>query len=313
MSGTPAEAANPVGNVPTHLWKGDIARLDHSVIRVGNLAEAIDWYQRLLGLDVVEQGAGRAYLASRLTGTVVVGLEENADAGAGLEYVSYRAHDEASLARIGQRLADAGIPHERGSYPTRPGGLEAIRLTAPTGHVVELLHARDAAKPKPTSGYQPGAFDVRTSHIQFRTTDVLETSRFMQILGFKVSTYVELPSGQHLLQFMRVNEYHHQLAILTGRAGLHHVALELDTQDFWKFCDNLAVQKIQAEYGPGRHNEGNLLFIYVRDPFGNRLEICGPMEVAGFDYPPSPATEEPWFHMNQWGPQPPESWYHEWT
>lgn len=295
---------------PAHLWKGDIERLDHSVIRVPDLEVGVAWYRRLLGLVESERRPGRVYLASPVTGETILGLAEG---GLGLAYVSFRARTADSLERIANRLTEAGIAMEDGISDTRKGALAAIRVTMPTGHTLELVHSEGVKQRRPAPGYVAGAIDVRTSHIQFRTLNVLEQSGFMQTVGFKVSTYVPLPDGTHLLQFLRANEFHHQMAILTGEAGLHHVALELDAVDFWKFCDHLSIERIPAEYGPGRHLEGDLLFIYVRDPFGNRLEITGPMALAGFDYPATPAKDEPWYHMNRWGPQPPHSWHTEWT
>lgn len=304
------------GLPPRHEWAGDLLGLDHSVIRVPDLEEGTSWYRRLLGLVEAGRRPGTVYLASPLTGTIVLGLAEG---GTGLAYTSFRARDGEALGRLAGKLGAAGTPFQRGVDGTRPGGIDALRIELPTGHTMELLHAEDSGRKKPGPGYPgkgyvAGAIDVRTSHLQVRTTDVVALSDFVQQIGFRVSNYVPTEDGtNHMIQFTRVNDYHHQFAILTGRDGLHHVALELDQVDFYKFLDHLAAEHIPAEYGPGRHVEGNLLFIYVRDPFGNRLEITGPMEHVGYDYPPHTVEYEHWFHMNMWGPQPPESWYKEWT
>jgi catechol 2,3-dioxygenase-like lactoylglutathione lyase family enzyme len=158
-----------------------------------------------------------------------------------------------------------------------------------------------------------GAIEVRSCIVLLRTTDVKGLTEFLAVAGFRSSTYVQLPdSDGFFIQFLRTNEYHHQLAILTGQDGMHHIALEVDEVDFWRCLDNLQLQKIPAEYGPVRHHEGNMLSFYVRDPFGNRLEVTSTMETVGFDYPATHASHEPWYHMNMWGPQPPESWHTEW-
>lgn len=312
-----APVPGPVTDLPPYEeWAGDFLGIDHTVVRVPDLEEGVAWYRRLLGLIEAARSPGKVYLASPLTGTIVLGLAEG---GLGLEYASFRARDGQALERLAGKLQSAGVDFERGIAGSRPGAIDALRLVLPTGHTMELLHAETTGKNKPGPGYPgegyvAGAIDVRTSHLQVRTTDVVELSEFVQKIGFRVSNYVPTPDGaNHMIQFTRVNDFHHQLAILSGRAGLHHVALELDQVDFYKFLDHLAAVHIPAEYGPGRHVEGNLLFIYVRDPFGNRLEICGPMEYVGYDYPPHTVEYEHWFHMNMWGPQPPESWYKEWT
>lgn len=295
-----------------HLWQGDLSHLDHSVIKVPEFEEGVTWYRRLLGLEIAERRDGRVYLSSPVSGKIVIGLQEG---GLGLAYVSYRARNAEALERIAARVADAGVAITTGTEGTRSGVEAALRFTLPTGHTMEVLHSVDPPKDRKATapGYRLGGADVRTSHLQLRTENVREMSDFMKIVGFKVSTYVPLPDGSHMMQFIRCNEFHHQMAILTGKPGLHHVALELDTASFWQFLGHLSNERIRAEYGPGQHLEGDILFIYVRDPFGNRLEITGPMAVCGFDYPPTVADDEPYYHMNRFGPQPPESWYHEWT
>src|SRR6478735_9711415 len=84
------------------LWKGELEGLDHAVIRVPNLDEALGWYQQLLGLAVTERRPGRVFLASPVTGHVVLGLVEG---GTGLEYVSFRAHSAEAFERLLGRLA----------------------------------------------------------------------------------------------------------------------------------------------------------------------------------------------------------------
>lgn len=302
---------NNNGSIAEHLWKGDISGIDHTIVKVNNVAASLPWYQRVFGLVEVARGQGRVYLASPVTSKIVLGLTEG---GTGIDYIAYAVYNTGSLDRIAERLNTASIPFTRGSSESRPGAIDAIRVKVPTGHTFELL----AAEPHENAlhaEYRPCAMDVRTSHMQVRSENIEEMSQFMQHVGFYVSAYALHPngSGNHLLQFMRVNDRHHQLAILGGAAGIHHVAIELNTDDFWKFCDHLAAIRTPAEYGPGRHNEGDMLFIYVRDPDGNRFEITGPMCVVSHDYGPTELNDEPWFHMNHWGPQPPESWYKEWN
>lgn len=292
-------------------WKGPLAGTDHTVIRVPDLEVAIPWYQSLLGLVVSERFKNKAFLASPVTGRVILGLSEG---GTGLDYVSFRARTAEAYQAIATKLDRIGAETTFGADGSRPGALEAFRVTVPTGHAFEVVHSETDKPWAPVAGeYRPGSLDVRTSHLQLRTTDVKGMTDFLGVLGFRSSAFVPLQdSDGFLIQFLRVNEYHHQVAILTGEAGIHHVALELDETDFWKLLENLTVTKIAAEYGPLRHHEGNMLSIYIRDPFGNRLELTSSMDMVGFDYVPVPAGHEFWYHMNMWGPQPPETWQKEW-
>ena len=295
----------------TVAWKGPLAGIDHTTIRVPNLDDGVRWYQELLGLVVTEHGRGRAFLASPVSGRVVLALSEG---GQGLDYVSFRARTAEVFQTLGARLDSAGIRLDHGKHLTRPGTDDSLRVQLPTGHSIEVLLSHEDIDPRGMqNGQHPGSIDVRSSHLQLRTTDVRGLTEFLGVLGFRSSTFVQLPnSDNYFIQFVRANEFHHQIAILTGKNGLHHVALEVDEIAFWAMLDHLGVLKRPAEYGPVRHHEGNMLSFYIRDPFGNRLELTSSMEVVGFDYLPTAAIHEPWYHMNMWGPQPPHSWENEW-
>lgn len=304
---------HPIADTETTVqFKGPLAGTDHTVLRVPDLQLAVRWYERLLGLVVADRSHGRAFLASPVTGRTVLGLSEG---GRGLDYVSFRARTPESFEAIAAKLDQNRVHAALDAEVTRPGASRALRLTLPTGHALEVLQAEADAVAEPVDGaYRPGAIDIRTSHLQLRTTDVKKLTDFLGFVGFRSSTFVPLPgSDGFFIQFLRVNEYHHQVAILTGEHGMHHVALEVDEVDFWRLLDNLVVTKLAAEYGPLRHHEGNMLSIYVRDPFDNRIEITSTMETVGFDYVAAPAGHEPWYHMNMWGPQPPTSWETQWS
>lgn len=292
-------------------WKGPLAGTDHTSIRVPDLPTALDWYQTFLGLVALEQRADRVFLASPVTGKVVLALSET---GRGLEYVSFRARTPEVFQALAARLDSVDVPIRQGLVQARPGAEQALRITAPTGHDIEIILAQGDEPAKPIEGeYRLGSIDVRTSHLQLRTTDVKGLTDFLGIIGFRSSTFVPLPqSDGYFIQFVRANEFHHQVAILTGTEGIHHVALEVDETAFWAMLDHIAMLKFRAEFGPVRHHEGNMLSFYIRDPFGNRLELTSSMEMVGYDYVAKPGGHEPWYHMNMWGPQPPESWENEW-
>ena len=291
-----------------------ISNLDHAVINVPDLEQGVAWYKRFLGLYETAREPGLVYLGSPVTGRTILGIAEG---GIGLRRVSFALSNPEFVDKLAAILPGQGFEVERFTAASRPGSRRSLRVKIPTGHVLELLDAEDEKKKGVVPpAYTAGAIDVRISHLQLRTQDVLEMSRALQTLGFRVTGYVPHPdpsAEKHIIQFLRANEHHHQLALLTGPAGFHHVALELEQADFWKFCDHLAHVKIPAEYGPGRHYEGFFNFLYVRDPFGNRTEITSPMGQVGYDYPGAELTGDPNFHMNMWGPQPPQSWLTEWT
>lgn len=145
--------------------------------------------------------------------------------------------------------------------------------------------------------------------MQLRTADVSDSADFLTGIGFFVTDYVRRREGEgYFAIFTRVNEFHHQIALFAGRTGFHHLALETDALDVMKLGDHLLLHRVAAEYGPGRHVPGKGVFMYVRDPWGNRVEISSPIEMVGFDAPPREMTDPIPFIVNMWGPQPPESW-----
>ena len=303
---------HPIIDTPESVaWKGPLSGTDHTVIRVPELDVAIPWYQAMLGLVPTERRNDKVYLMSPVTGRIVLGLSEG---GIGLGYVSFRARTAESFEAVATKLDANSIDTTFGVDTTREGARSALRIELPTGHAFEVVEHETDAPPAPVQGsYRPGAIDVRPSHLQLRSTDVTGVTDFLGVLGFRSSLFVPLPdSPGYFIQFLRVNDIHHQVTVLTGREGVHHVALEVDEADFWRFLDNLALTKLGAEYGPVRHHEGNMLSIYVRDPFGNRIEVTSTMETVGFDYVGLPADQAPWYHLNMWGPGPPESWEREW-
>ncbi len=69
----------------------------------------------------------------------------------------------------------------------------------------------------------------------------------------------------------------HDLVLAQGaRPRLHHVAFIVsDLQAIFRACDIAANDGYgrNVEHGPGRHEPPNGIFVYFRDPDGNRIEF----------------------------------------
>ena len=76
-----------------------------------------------------------------------------------------------------------------------------------------------------------------------------------------------------------------------------------------RFADRIVRMGCRAEYGIGRHGPGANLFLYVRDPSGNRVELCTDMALI-----PPGAPARIWEgnddrFLDVWAPYlPPASW-----
>jgi catechol 2,3-dioxygenase len=306
-----SDASRAVQSAPMSWTRGEVIKIDHLSVAVPDLQRAVPWYVEVLGLKAVERDHGRAYLATPISGRIAVALVRDNGAGAGLEYASCLVRDADALDRISSKLRKVEIPFSE-AKDIRPGAARAIRLTLPTEHGLEFLAEKERVEPNPHKAY-PGAFNIEASHVQLRTPDVAALAAFFERIGFRTTDFGKAPRGDLFAAFMRANEFHHQFALFSGRNGLHHIALETDLIDFLKIGDHFARCGVGAEYGPGRHKPGDSLFIYVRDPFGNRIEITSPMQMVGHDVPAQQLTREFPFLVNMWGPQPPESWLNEWA
>lgn len=306
-------ANNPGASAAPAAWvRGEIVKVDHFSIHVPDIERAAAWYCSVLGLHDVGRANGRAYLAAPLSGKIVIAL---AAGGTGLEHVSLLVKDEQTLARIKGRLSSAGIETKASDQDARPGVRQAFRIRLPTDQGLEFMVAPDGEGPPGGSPPpQLGAFNIVASHVQLRTPDVSALAEFFQKIGFRLTDFGTPPeSEKYYAAFVRANEFHHQFALFSGRNGLHHIALEIEEVDFLKIGDHFARLGAKAEYGPGRHKPASSIFIYVRDPFGNRIEITSPMEMVGHEQPPQKLTDPFSFLVNMWGPQPPESWLNDWT
>ena len=297
-----------LGQLPPPLPRGDILRVDHVSVRVPDLEQGVAWYTTILGLVEIERRHGRAYLGGPVSGRYAIALTEG---GTGMEYVSFAVNGLDALQRLGALIDRQNVAAADPGDDARTGAQSAIRLKLPTGHVMELAaHQPDDGEARQRLPAAPGTFNLDVSHVQLRTGDVSDSANFLSGIGFYVTDYVKMRDRDGFFAiFTRVNEFHHQIALFAGNTGFHHVALETDQAlDVMKLGDHLLLHRVAAEYGPGRHVPGKGVFMYIRDPWGNRVEISSPIEMVGFDAPPRELTQPIPFIVNMWGPQPPESW-----
>jgi catechol 2,3-dioxygenase len=100
-------------------------------------------------------------------------------------------------------------------------------------------------------------------------------------LGFGVSDRVLSDGGKLMTSFMRSNHEHHNLGCFyQDRTGVDHHSYEAGEWDRIRdWCDHFASRGISLMWGPGRHGPGNNLFVFIKDPDGNWIEISAELEV----------------------------------
>jgi hypothetical protein len=255
----------------------------------------------------LERSRGRVYLGGPVSGRHAIAL---APGGSGLEYVSFSVNGPDALQRLGALLDREEVAVAESRADAHTGVRDALRFKLPTGHLMELaVLSADGGHGQRRRPAAPGTPDINLNHIQLRAGNPVESLNFLSTIGFNVTDYMRTRDRDgYFAIFTRVNEFHHQIALLAGNVGFHHVALETGAIDVLRFGDHLLLHRVAAEYGPGRHGAGMPIFLYVRDPWGNRIEISSPIEVVGLDRAPRELTDPIPYLINMWGPQPPESW-----
>jgi catechol-2,3-dioxygenase len=121
-------------------------------------------------------------------------------------------------------------------------------------------------------------------------------------LGFALSDRVRDENGRVTTVFVRSTHEHHTVGMfLKDKAGLDHHSYEAGEWDTIRdWADHLATMRIPIAWGPGRHGPGNNLFIFIKDPDGNMIEISAEMEYVR-DRPVKEWKHEP-YTLNMWGP-----------
>ena len=278
-------------------------RLDHVSIGVTDLEAARRWYLDVLGLREVSANRRRLFLGCGGRETFDLVLQESA---AGLHHIAYAAADDAEYESTARRLAELPAAKTPGE---EPGVVTAVAARLPGGHVVEVVR-RDSAEHYVQSGEWAAAAagsPRELDHVNIATVDVdASVGALRHSVGLALSDLHEV-DGRNVGAWLRAGERHHDFAVIANRAnGLHHLAYQLvDSAAMAAFADRLVRFECRAEYGIGRHGPGSNLFLYTRDPSGNRVELCADMALV-----PRGSPHRRWVGrddriLNSWAPYPP--------
>src|SRR5215207_6751195 len=163
-----------------------INRIDHAAVRVRDLGKALDWYEGVLGLTVLDRNTERALLAcsgEEVDLTLV-------DGGQSLVSFAFGADHADDLDEAVSRLQANDVPYERYKQPDRPGHGEILGFDLPSGHRMEFVVGHSNRRAGITNMTSDGTFrPTDIDHINLLgETDPLEVSDFLKmVLGFKQS------------------------------------------------------------------------------------------------------------------------------
>ena len=289
-----------------------IDRIAHVAIGSGNkLDEMLDFYRELLGLIEVARRGEMVYLSGgkRHGYDLSIGPWD-----AGLRHFSFQIGTETNLERLRKNLRNAGVAlHD--IDPAKDFLIsKGIRFVLPSGHLMEavvLAPGRDPdAVPLIPRAHFVGGGPVALEHVTIDCDDVAEVSEFcIGHLGFRVTDFSRQPGGPWFLAFLHCRELHHDIGVFRSSQGwkgpgLNHFAFVVPTvTELVRVADAARGIGHLLECSPGRHILGDNIFIYVRDPSGNRVEVATPLSRVDFDTPSrefNATAHQEWSNFDGW-------------
>src|SRR5919108_3411399 len=263
-------------------------------VTVADLARSLDYYRRVIGLDVLEQGAGRASLGANSTELLVLVEEPGArpdDGHTGLYHFALLVPTRADL---GRWLAHAARDRVQLTGLSDHYVSEAIYLRDPDRHGIEIyadrprelwegqvgsrmttepLDAKSLLDEAGASGLDRLPAGTVMGHVHLKVAGIPETIGFYRdVLGFDL-VVERVPQAA----FLSAGGYHHHIGANTwesagagpppeGTAALRHATIVLPSAEA---RDEVARLVAESGQEPEEAPEG----LTVRDPSGNRLVL----------------------------------------
>ncbi|MDI3340897.1 MAG: 3,4-dihydroxyphenylacetate 2,3-dioxygenase [Sphaerobacter sp.] len=297
----------------------NILKAGHVELRVTDLERARSFYVDLLGFVETERTADRIYLRC-LEDWEHHSLILAKAAAPGLGHIAYRVASEDDLTAL-HRLATARELPARWLQPgTERGQGQALRIQDPLGFPVEFYHEVERV-PRLLQQFHlyRGTHVMRVDHVNLQVPDVeAGAAWYRDALGFACSEYTESEDTPPRLWaiWLHRKQNVHDVALMTGRGPrLHHVGFWLqEPSNVLRAADILAGAGYAAsiERGPGRHGISNAMFLYLRDPDGNRVELytCDYL-IPDPDFEPIRWSLNDPRRQTYWGHAAPASWFDE--
>jgi len=261
-----------------------ITHLRHVALAVPDYRRQVEFYTSTWGLSAEHRDGGVTYLAAEGSPeNYVVRLRESTDKR--IDLIAFGAANAADVDTLAQRLAGDGVKlvNEPGPLET-PGGGYGFRFFDHEGRTVEISSDVEVREHRRIEAGED--VPVRFSHVVVNSADPAGTRAFYERhLGFALSDTLMHPRMGEMMWFMRINAWHHSLAIARGpHASLHHASFEMRGLDeYMRGTGRLLRAGVEKIWGPGRHLAGNNTFSYFLDPHGNTLEYTTELDEVDED------------------------------
>jgi catechol 2,3-dioxygenase-like lactoylglutathione lyase family enzyme len=281
-----------------------VKRAGHSTLTTPDIGRMVDYFARIVGLNLVAREKDRAILATK-SGLEAIALERG-DTGEAPR-LSFQIAPGSDLDAIAVQLTQAGLKSER-RHDITPGIREALAFKDPKGTTLEIFpDCAFAADDDTFTGVMP----LKLGHIAYTCPDVAGMVKFYcDLLGFRVSDW-----RSDFFAFLRCSRDHHTVNFLRdAKTAIHHIAFEVrDWSDIKRASDLLAKNKITLTWGPLRHIIGHNIAIYHKNPDGVVIEFSSARWIR-CTTKNSAILSRPW-HQDRpqrpkvWGDDTPSNWW----
>jgi catechol 2,3-dioxygenase-like lactoylglutathione lyase family enzyme len=261
-----------------------ITHLRHVDLAVPDYARQLAFFTDTWGLKAEHTDSGLTFLAAEGSPEqYIVRLREAVDKR--IDLIAFGVSSPGDADALAARLAASGVRlvTEPGALQT-PGGGYGFRFFDNEGRTVEV--SADVAVRKHRTIEEGESIPVRLSHVVINSPDPEGTRAFYERhLGFALSDTLMHPRMGEMMWFMRVNSWHHSLAIARGpHPSLHHASFEMRGLDeYLRGTGRVLRAGVEKIWGPGRHLAGNNTFSYFLDPSGNTVEYTTELELVDED------------------------------
>jgi catechol 2,3-dioxygenase len=291
----------------------NITRSSHVRLTVADLAESRNFYVNVIGLVVSDEDESVCYLRGLQEACHHSLVLEQAREGGTCRRIGFRVFFDEDLDAAYDYFRENDLPAEWVEMPYQE---RTLHVSDPVGAPLELCATMET-RPRMHIRFETfkGAHAQRIDHYQILAPDAYESCAFYSALGFRSSEY--LADGDTLLgTFMYRKGTCLDLAIFPGEGPrLHHFAYTVsESHNIFDACDlagNLGYGD-SVERGPGRHGPGGMLFAYLRDPDGHRVEVFNShYQTIDVETEPVRWDAESLSTNARWGLPALEKWYFE--
>ena len=260
---------------PVYYPPFNITRSSHAIITSRDLEKSRDFYEQVVGLVLSDSDADTLYfrgLEEVCHHSLVIRREGGNSPEA--EAIGMRVLTDEELDKVEHFFKAKGLPAR---WIDAPYQGRTLALNDPAGTPLQIC-ANMRVKPRLYTQFEnfKGGAAMRFDHYQIQVTDVQEQTDFYAEMGFRISEYMAL--GDKLLVTFMFRKPGTQDIVFLENPGprLHHFAYTVsDSHSILRACDvagNMGMGDA-VERGPGRHGPAGVLFVYLRDPDGHRVEL----------------------------------------